>query len=555
MRNGFPLAQIGTEPKRSYAASMHVARSLAMLVVALGSALGVVSTASAATCAGSGIATTDGDIVVRFSTTTDAIVQTLDLSGLAPQLTATVVSPDGSTAYVADRGFNDGAVYVIDTATMTRTATLVAGSGVPGATMATALVLSADGTRLYVAYTDNVGPRIRVIDTSTRTTTTTYATPGGQDATGLALSADGTTLYAAASRLYAMSAADGTNAQALSDPGTALRVVLSPDRSTRYVLGDTTQNVLVQRGTAQATQLAGALGGRGLSLAIAPDGGTLYAGVEGTGARSLFAVDTASGAATPIGSSATGFGSMSVAVKPDGRAIYDGTERALDILTPGSPTVRTIAGTTGSITSLAVCPAQAPSAPTGAKGDAGDTVVSVSWSAPAGDGGAAITGYTATASPGGATCTTTGATTCLFTGLRNGTAYTFTVTATNVAGTSAASEASKRVTPRKDNRARVLTVGPAAVSYTKKGVGVAFNVTATGAGVIAAAMTYKGDRYCSVSKRVSAAGVYRVRCVMKAAGRALARKRSTTYALNVSFSPTNGPLASAKPSVVVKRRR
>jgi hypothetical protein len=101
----------------------------------------------------------------------------------------------------------------------------------------------------------------------------------------------------------------------------------------------------------------------------------------------------------------------------------------------------------------------------------------------------------------------------------------------------------------------VLTLGPATVTYTKKGVGVAFNVTTTGAGVIAAAMTYKGDRYCNVSKRVPAAGTYRVKCVMKAAGRALARKRTTTYTLNASFSPTNGPLASAKPSVVVKRRR
>ena len=34
-----------------------------------------------------------------------------------------------------------------------------------------------------------------------------------------------------------------------------------------------------------------------------------------------------------------------------------------------------------------------------------------------------------------------------------------------------------------------------------------------------------------------------------------ARKRTTTYTLNATFSPTNGPLASAKPSVVVKRRR
>ncbi len=535
---------------------MHVARSVAMLVVALGATLGLASTASAAaTCAGAGIATTADDRVLRFSTSTNAITQTLDLSGLNPQLIATAVSPDGTTAYIADHGFNDGAVYVVDLATMTRTATLSAGSGIPAVTATTAVALSPDGTRLYVAYTDNVGPKIRVVDTASRSTLAAYATPGGQEATGLAVSADGTTLYAAASQLYAFVAADGSGAQPLSAPGTALRVILSPDRATRYVLGDLTQNVLVQRGTAQATQLAGALGGRGHALAIAPDGRTLYAGVERAGAASLSAIDTASGAATAIGSVATTFGTSAVAAKPDGTVVYDGTESALNVIVPGSAAVSTIAGTGSSIESLAICPAVAPGAPTAATADAGDTIVSLSWTAPADTGGAQITRYTATASPGGTTCTTTGATTCLFTGLRNGTAYTFTVTAANIAGTSAASAASTRVTPRKDNRARALTVGPATVTYTRKGVGVAFDVTATGPGVIAAAMTYKGDRYCSVSKRVTAAGIYRVRCVMKAAGRTLARKRTVTYTLSASFSPTNGPLASAKPSVVVQRRR
>ncbi len=53
------------------------------------------------------------------------------------------------------------------------------------------------------------------------------------------------------------------------------------------------------------------------------------------------------------------------------------------------------------------------------------------------DGGSPITGYTATADPGGATCTTDGdGRTCEITGLTNGTAYTFTVTATNAIGTS-----------------------------------------------------------------------------------------------------------------------
>ena len=98
---------------------------------------------------------------------------------------------------------------------------------------------------------------------------------------------------------------------------------------------------------------------------------------------------------------------------------------------------------TASTTAVAV----APLAPTGVVGVAGDGEVAVSWTAPASDGGSAITEYTVTASPDGATCTTTGDLTCTVTDLTNGTPYTFTVTATNDVGTSEPSEPSAPVTP------------------------------------------------------------------------------------------------------------
>ena len=88
----------------------------------------------------------------------------------------------------------------------------------------------------------------------------------------------------------------------------------------------------------------------------------------------------------------------------------------------------------------------APTAPISVSAVAGDAAAVVSWSAPESDGGSAITGYTVTARPGGATCQTA-TTTCTVTGLSNGTAYTVSVIARNEIGPSPASADSAPVTP------------------------------------------------------------------------------------------------------------
>lgn len=77
--------------------------------------------------------------------------------------------------------------------------------------------------------------------------------------------------------------------------------------------------------------------------------------------------------------------------------------------------------------------------PTGVTATAGNARSTVSWTPPAFLNGASVNGYTATASPGGETCTTNGTTSCTITSLVNGTSYSITVIAHTTAGDSEAS--------------------------------------------------------------------------------------------------------------------
>jgi hypothetical protein len=96
--------------------------------------------------------------------------------------------------------------------------------------------------------------------------------------------------------------------------------------------------------------------------------------------------------------------------------------------------------------------AAVPGAPTAVSATPGDQQAVVSWTAPANTGGNAIDSYTVTSAPGAKTAKVTASggvvpTTATVTGLTNGTAYTFTVTAHNASGASAASAPSAAVTP------------------------------------------------------------------------------------------------------------
>jgi hypothetical protein len=144
--------------------------------------------------------------------------------------------------------------------------------------------------------------------------------------------------------------------------------------------------------------------------------------------------------------------------------------------TPGLPTGLTVNGTTGVISGtlssgtgsfnitlgasngmgsdfetlvLTVTGNSVPGAPTiGTAAATGATTANVPYTAPGSNGGATITGYVATSTPGGFTgaLATAASGTIGVTGLSPSTAYRFSVTATNVVGQSAASALSNEIT-------------------------------------------------------------------------------------------------------------
>jgi hypothetical protein len=134
-----------------------------------------------------------------------------------------------------------------------------------------------------------------------------------------------------------------------------------------------------------------------------------------------------------------------------------------------------------------------PGAPTIGTATAGNAGATVSFSVPANNGGAAITGYTVTASPGGLAATGTGSPITVA-GLANGTAYTFTVKATNSVGTGPSSAASNAVTPT----APSLSLSPTSLSFpsqTQGSTSASQTVTLTSSGGTASitGITASGD--------------------------------------------------------------
>jgi len=111
-------------------------------------------------------------------------------------------------------------------------------------------------------------------------------------------------------------------------------------------------------------------------------------------------------------------------------------------------------------------PVVVPGTPTLPVATSGNTTATVTFVAPANNGGSVITGYTVTSIPSGGIDNNAGSTslTHAITGLTNGTSYTFTVKATNSVGSSVSSVASNSVIPKAPVATGFLFTGPSSGS-------------------------------------------------------------------------------------------
>ena len=163
-------------------------------------------------------------------------------------------------------------------------------------------------------------------------------------------------------------------------------------------------------------------------------------GAQNFGTTPTLAASSSAGASYPVTFASSTMGVCTVT--PTG---------ALTFVTAGTCTVAAdqagdaAIGAAPQVAQSFVVNAVAPGTPTIGTATAGNAQATVSFTAPAFTGGAAVT-YTATSNPGGIMAT--GSSPITVPGLTNGTAYTFTVTGANSAGTGTPSATSNQVTPK-----------------------------------------------------------------------------------------------------------
>ncbi|MBP8296110.1 MAG: hypothetical protein KAX84_08380, partial [Burkholderiales bacterium] len=310
-----------------------------------------------------------------------------------------VVSPDGARVYVTN--VNGHSVSVINAVTYANIVDVPVGTNPYG------IAINAAGTLVYAV--NRTSETVSVIDTASNTVVGTVNLPVGSSPLGIDLNLAGTLAYVANSGNGTVSVID-TVSNTVVD---TVSVGANPHAIGRFIAYLSPEAPTIDSATAGDGQATIAF------TAPLSDGGspiTAYTATCNPGAFST------GGPASPL--ILTG--------------LSNGTAYTCSV------TATTAVGTSVPSANVSVTPATVPDAPTIGTATAGEGQISVEFTVPAFNGGAAITSYTATC---GAHSASGPVTPVVVSGLTNGSNYTCTVKATNSMGIGAPSLASIGVTP------------------------------------------------------------------------------------------------------------
>jgi len=147
----------------------------------------------------------------------------------------------------------------------------------------------------------------------------------------------------------------------------------------------------------------------------------------------------------------------------------------------------------------------APGAPTAVSATVGDSQATVAFSPPANQGNSAVSSYTAVASPGGAKVTGT-ASPLTVRGLVDGTAYTFTVYATNAVGDGPPSAPSNIVVPQPKADVRLALTASSAAPVSGSMLSYTIRITNAGpktaSGLVATDTIPQGETFAAVTTSI-----------------------------------------------------
>lgn len=353
------------------------------------------------------------------------------------------------------------------------------------------IAVSPDGTRLYVALSglDQLG----IVDSATLSLIGTVAT--GATPRNVVVSADGTRVYVSNQNSATMSVIDTTTQTAVGEfPLTSapLGLALRPGGATAYAVG-AFGDELVRFDTASNSVVGAHPAGDGPSgVAVNADGSRIYVTATADDAVTVFNGSDHSLLATiPVGD-----GPYGLAVSSDGSRVYvvNVYGESMSVIDASSNTVVATyplsggAFTVGGFLAAATVP-DAPliDTPLPAAGSA-----SISFSAPAFDGGDAITHFSALCMPGAIGASNASAP-ILVAGLSDGVVYRCTVRAHNAIGAGPASAEASVIPGNNGNLADLSISKTNAASFVNGGDRVGYLIVVENPGPAAVAAATVSD--------------------------------------------------------------